>query len=223
MLSASGGGGGGTTVAANPGTAAANDDLFSATIDTTDYNIADEAARAGVDALEDLVGYSGRQELHARPPLPVEELTGNRNHLVRSLGYVDGLLYGFRSEASGGTVNGTDLLNNRDPQDGGAVGLTPETVPETLYFFINGTTLYAQNFDGAGSETTFTTTTIRAGVPYALSTYPDEPGKLYMLIDAGDVYVEELDYNALGTITHAETVATITPAILNTFGRIRRL
>ena len=39
-----------------------------------------------------------------------------------------------------------------------------------------------------------------------------------MLIDSGnDVYVEELDYNAGGTITHAETVATITPAILNTF------
>ena len=54
-------------------------------------------------------------------------------------------------------------------------------------------------------------------MPYALSTYPDEPGKLYMLIDAGDVYVEELDYNAAGTITHAETVSQITPAILNTF------
>ena len=39
-----------------------------------------------------------------------------------------------------------------------------------------------------------------------------------MLIDSGnDVYVEELNYNAGGTITHAETVATITPAILNTF------
>ena len=70
------GGGGGTTVTANPGTAAANDDLLSLTIGTTDYNTADEAARAGVDALEDLVGYSGRQELHARAPLPVEELTG---------------------------------------------------------------------------------------------------------------------------------------------------
>ena len=104
---------------------------------------------------------------------------------VRALGYVDGLLYGFTSEAAGGTVNGTDLLNNRNPEDGGAVGLTPETTPETLYFFLNGTTLYAQNFDGGGSETTFNTTTIRAGVPYALSTYPDEPGKLYMLIDSG--------------------------------------
>ena len=210
-------GGGGTTVTANPGTAAANDDLLSVTIGTADLNIADEAARADVDALEDLLGYSGRQELHARPPLPVEELTGSRNRLVRSLGYVDGLLYGFTSEAAGGTVNGTDLLNNRDPQDGGAVGLTPETVPQTLYFFLNGTTLYAQNFNGGGSETTFDTGTIRNGVPYALSTYPDEPGKLYMLIDGGDVYVEELDFNALGTITHAETVATITPAILNTF------
>ena len=218
VLSASGGGGGGTTVTANPGTAAANDDLFSVTIGTTDYNTADEAARAGVDALEDLVGYSGRQELHARPPLPVEELTGNHRTQVRALGYVDGLLYGFTSEAAGGSVNGTDLLNSRDPEDGGAVGLTPETVPETLNFFLNGTTLYAQNFAGGGSETSFDTTTIRTGVPYALSTYPDEPGKLYMLIDAGDVYVEELDYNAGGTITHAETVATITPAILNTFG-----
>ena len=167
VLSASGGGGGGggTDVVANPGTAEANDDLFSVTIATTDYNTADEAARAGVNALEDLVGYSGRQELHARPPLPVEELTGNRNLTVRSLGYVDGLLYGFTSEAAGGSVNGTDLLNNRDPQDGGAVGLTPETVPETLYFFLNGTTLYSQNFDGGGSETTFNTATIRSGVP----------------------------------------------------------
>ena len=87
-----------------------------------------------------------------------------------------------------------------------------------MYFFLNGSTLYAQNFDGSGSETTFTTTTIRAGTPYALSNYPDENGKLYMLIDSGnDVYVEELNYNAGGTITHAETVATITPAILNTF------
>ena len=208
---------GGTDVTANPGTATANDDLLSLTIGTTDYNTADEAARAGVAALEDLVGYSGRQELHARPPLPVEELTGNRNLRVRSLGHVDGILYGFTSEVAGGTVNGTDLLNSRDPEDGGAVGLTPETTPETLYFFLNGSTLYAQNFDGGGSETTFNTATIRTGVPYALSTYPDEPGKLYMLIDAGDVYVEELDYNAAGTITHAETVATITPAILNTF------
>ena len=213
-----GGGGGGTTVTANPGTDDANLDATSLTIAATDYNVADEAARADVDALEDLLGYSGRQELHARPPLPVEELTGSRNRLVRSLGYVDGILYGFTSEAAGGTVNGTDLLNNRDPQDGGAVGLTPETVPQTLYFFLNGTTLYAQNFNGGGSETTFNTATIRSGVPYALSTYPDEPGKLYMLIDGGDVYVEELDFNALGTITHAETVATITPAILNTYG-----
>ena len=210
-------GSGGTDVTANPGTAAANDDLFSVTVGTTDYNTADEAARADVDALEDLVGYSGRQELHARPPLPVEELTGSRNRLVRSLSYADGILYGFTSEVAGGTVNGTDLLNSRDPQDGGAVGLTPETVPQTLYFFLNGTTLYAQDFDGGGSESTFDTTTIRNGVPYALSTYPDENGKLYMLIDSGDVYVEELDYNAAGAVTHAETVATITPAILNTF------
>ena len=152
---------GGTDVTANPGTAAANDDLLSLTIGTTDYNTADEAARAGVAALEDLVGYSGRQELHARPPLPVEELTGNRNLRVRSLGHVDGILYGFTSEVAGGTVNGTDLLNSRDPEDGGAVGLTPETTPETLYFFLNGSTLYAQSFDGGGSETTFNTATIR--------------------------------------------------------------
>ena len=206
-----GGGGGGTTVSANPGTDDANTDAASLTIAGTDYNVADEAVR-------DLIGYSGRQELHPRTPLPVQELSGDHYAELRALGYSDGTLYGFHSRASGGTVNGTDLLNSRDPQDGGAVALTPETTPETLYFFLNGSTLYAQNFDGSGSETTFTTTTIRAGTPYALANDPDENGKLYMLIDSGnDVYVEELNYNAGGTITHAETVATITPAILNTF------
>ena len=206
-----GGGGGGTTVVANPGTDDANADATSLSIAATDFNVADEAVR-------DLIGYSGRQELHPRTPLPVRELTGDHYAELRALGYTDGTLYGFHSNASGGTVNGTALLNSRDPQDGGAVGLTPETTPETLYFFLNGTTLYAQNFDGGGSETTFTTTTIRAGTPYALANDPDENGKLYMLIDSGnDVYVEELNYNAGGTITHAETVATITPAILNTF------
>ena len=207
-----GGGGGGTTVAVNPGTNDANTDATSLTVAGTDYNVADEAVR-------DLVGFSGRQELHARTPLTVESLTGNHNLRVRALGYVDGTLYGYVSEASGGSVNGTDLLNSRDPQDGGTVALTPETTPETLYFFLNGTTLYGQNFDGSGSETTFVTTTIRAGTPYALSADPDENGKLYMLIDSGTtVFVEELNYNAGGTVTHAETVATITPAILNTFG-----
>ena len=206
-----GGGGGGTTVVANPGTDDANADATSLSIAATDYNVADEAVR-------DLIGYSGRQELHPRTPLPVQELSGDHYAELRALGYSDGTLYGFHSRASGGTVNGTALLNSRDPQDGGAVGLTPETTPETLYFFLNGSTLYAQNFDGGGSETTFTTTTIRAGTPYALANDPDENGKLYMLIDSGnDVYVEELNYNAGGTITHAETVATITPAILNTF------
>ena len=203
VLSASGGGGGGTTVAANPDTDGSDTDLESVTIDSTDYNISDIVIR-------DLVGYSGRQELHPRIPLPVEQLTGNHNLRIRSLGYDGGELYGFVSNASGGSVNGTDLLNSRDPQDGGTVARTSETNPVLVYFFLNGTTLYGQNIDG-GSETTFNTTTIRAGVPYALSNDPDENGKLYLLIDSGnDVYVEELDFNSAPTVTHAETVATIT-------------
>ena len=216
-IAATGTGGGGTAVTANPGTADANDDVTSLGIASVNYNVADEVARIEIDAVEDLLGFSGRQELHPRPPLPVEELTGNHNHRVRALGYADGLLYGFRSNASGGSVNGTDLLNSRNPQNGGTVAYTPETTPVLLFFFLDGTTLYGQNLDG-NSETSFTTTTIRAGVPYALSNYPDENGKLYMLIDSGNnVYVEELNYNAGGTVTHAETVATITPAILNRY------
>ena len=112
--------------AANPGVDDANADLASTTIAGTDYNVADEAVR-------DLIGYSGRQELHPRTPLPVRQLSGDHYAELRALGYVDGTLYGFHSTASGGTVNGTDLLNSRDPQDGGAVGLTPETTPELRY------------------------------------------------------------------------------------------
>ena len=205
------GGGGGTTVSANPGTDDANTDVVSLAVGGTDYNVADEAVR-------DLIGYSGRQELHPRTPLPVRQLSGDHYAELRALGYDDGTLYGFHSNASGGTVNGTPLLNNRDPQDGGAVSRTDETTPVLRYFSLNGTTLYSQQANGVGTESTFNTTSIRAGTPYALSNYPDENGKLYMLIDSGNnVFVEELDHNAAGTITHSETVATITPAILNTF------